>query len=153
MRCCPPLLAEYLLPILRVCSQLMRIAVDAQGLVDAILDVFHRVATTVFVFLDIKTNGSEEESSFFQLLMELFDNYKESQLKRFNRAGAFAELEQEEQISDLVQLLKIISNSISKPYIIYAAPNNISDHLSTPLCRKSRLPLNVASCPGVQRWR
>ncbi|CAD5226707.1 unnamed protein product [Bursaphelenchus xylophilus] len=143
------ILYEFLLPILRVSCNMIRIAVDSQLLVEAILDVFHKVATTVFVFMDLKNNGSEEENSFIMLLMELLDNYKESQMRRFNRGRAFADLEQEEQIADLVMLLKIISNTISKPYIMYGSPSDVSDHLSLPLCQKTlnmMLPLMCEDC-------
>ncbi|CAD5218799.1 unnamed protein product [Bursaphelenchus okinawaensis] len=143
------ILYEYLLPILRVSSNVIKIAVDSQSLVEAILDVFHKVATTVFVFMDLKTNDTAEENSFIMLLMELLDNYKESQLRRFSSARAFADLEQEEQIADLVILLKTISNTISKPYIMCGIPSDMSDPLSTPLCEKTLnfiLPLMAEEC-------
>ena len=80
----------------------------------------------------------DANDNFFNLLYALFANYKLSQEKRFRTTAALAEIEEEEQISDLVSLLQIIGNSISKPCIIYSTPAQGEDSYIAPLCLKSK---------------
>lgn len=131
-------ISAFLYPLLQISCKMLRGTRDAQNLVDAILDLFHQVASTVAVFMDMNNSNNEQENSFFALLIDLIDNFKESQITRFNKASVFAEMEQEDQIADLVTLLKTVSNAVSKPYVTYSGGDDIADHLSFPLCNKSK---------------
>ncbi|KAI6239690.1 ATP synthase subunit gamma, mitochondrial [Aphelenchoides fujianensis] len=131
------ILYAYLLPILHSAVRLMGIAADSQPLVEAILDMFKNVATTLFIFVDVKNDSAEDPDNFFNILFQLFENYKISQSKRFNKSAVLSEVEEEEQISDLIALLQIIGCSISKPFIIYTSPASTSDSASCPLCHKT----------------
>ncbi|KAI6224665.1 ATP synthase subunit gamma, mitochondrial [Aphelenchoides besseyi] len=130
------ILYAYLLPILHASVRIMTIAGDHQPLVQGILEMFKNVATTLFIFVDVKTD-SDDGNNFFNLLYQLFENYKLSQAKRFRTTAALSEVEEEEQIADLVSLLQIIGCSISKPFIIYTTPANVSDVSTLPLCHKT----------------
>jgi hypothetical protein len=127
---------------MHACVRLMPEVGDSQVLVEAILDLFKNIATTLFIFVDLKISPdaasvSEDGDNFFNLLYALFENYKLSQMRRFRTSSALAEIEEEEQISDLVTLLQTIGSSISKPYMIFTTPGDATDNSAMPLCQKS----------------
>ncbi|KAI6239694.1 hypothetical protein M3Y99_00562200 [Aphelenchoides fujianensis] len=80
------ILYAYLLPILHSAVRLMGIAADSQPLVEAILDMFKNVATTLFIFVDAKRIG----------------------------ATALSEVEEEIQVADLVAVLQACTTLIMK---------------------------------------
>lgn len=119
----------------------MPLSTDNRSLTDAILDLYKNVATTLFTFVDLKSSETssqtQDQDNFFSLLNSLFEAYKVSQEKRFRTASSLAEIEEEEQISDLVLLLQTISSSITKPYMLFTPSGDSTDPFELMLCRKS----------------
>lgn len=116
----------------------MPFSTDIRTLTEAILDLYKNVTTTLFIFVDFKpVSAVEDENNLFNLLNALFEAYKTSQVKRFQTATALADIEEEEQISDLVSLLQIVSSSITKPYMLFTTPDDSVDHCEIMLCQKS----------------
>ncbi|KAI6222438.1 ATP synthase subunit gamma, mitochondrial [Aphelenchoides fujianensis] len=107
------ILYAYLLPILHSAVRLMGIAADSQPLVEAILDMFKNVATTLFIFVDVKNDSAEDPDSFYNLLYGLLENYFLSQAKRIG-ATALSEVGEEIQIADLVAVLQNCTTLIMK---------------------------------------
>lgn len=126
----------------------MPFSTEARSLSDAILDLYKNVATTLFIFVDLKSGPNEtspanDQDNFFNLLHALFEAYKLSQMKRFQTATALAEVEEEEQIADLITLLQTISSSITKPYMLFTSSGDNSDQFEMSLCQKSK---SLSSC-------
>jgi hypothetical protein len=120
----------------------MPFSTDIRSLTEAILDLYKNVTTTLFIFVDFKPSDvspTEDENNLFNLLNGLFEAYKTSQIKRFQTATALADIEEEEQISDLVSLLQIVSSSITKPYMLFTTLGDSTDQCEIMLCQKSNI--------------
>ncbi|KAI6206894.1 ATP synthase subunit gamma, mitochondrial [Aphelenchoides besseyi] len=130
------LLYGYLYPHMQISVRLMLVAAGHQTLVLAILKLFKDVTNVLFVCYNVKTGTSNGDNDFYDLLLQLFENYKISQVRRFETVGSLSESEEEEQIVDLILILQIIRAAISKPPA-NAGPTTSQEPASSALCQKT----------------
>uniref|UniRef100_A0A914WUI0 Exportin-4 n=1 Tax=Plectus sambesii TaxID=2011161 RepID=A0A914WUI0_9BILA len=115
-------LFKYLFPVLESCVQLLNRWKDRQTVVDSVLGLFVHVTRKLAVYIDNKTNSEQ----LYACLLTLLRIYAENQLVKYHSK----EME-EDKASDLVLVMEILSNVLSKDILVLAGYEDTGDALTS----------------------
>ncbi|KAK0399793.1 hypothetical protein QR680_003215 [Steinernema hermaphroditum] len=119
------ILLNYLFPILELCPQVLNGAKHEQAVVDSVLRLFAEVTKHLIIFID----EIEVTRKVYNIVAVLMEVYRDTQLGKYKSHL----VDEEEQSSDLIYFLDVVTNILSKDIFNSAEPGSISDGVKISL--------------------